>query len=64
MRLLYGWRLTNWLMAKPWTWNYRAIYRSLRTPSARWPERYPGEGRLRALWHAATFPHVHAPWED
>lgn len=31
-RLLYGWRFTNWLIAKPWPWrwHYRTIYRTHR----------------------------------
>lgn len=65
----YRVRLTNWLMAQPWRWHYRVIYRSLRVES-----RHPrtgkllvhGEahGRLRSAWLALTFPHVHHESEE
>jgi len=45
-------RLTNWLIAKPWTWNYRAIYEALEHVKEK-------PGRLRRLWWTITFPHVH-----
>lgn len=62
--LHYRLRLTNWLMAKPWRWHYRTIYRTLRNGSRhptqdRWIVHGEPMGRLRSVWVAATFPHVH-----
>lgn len=40
--------LRAWLVAKPWRWNYLAIWRGT-------VERNP----LKRAWHTITFPHVH-----
>lgn len=48
--ILYRWRFTNWLMAKPWRWNYAAIWRAHERP---WPN------PLVHAWRTVTFPHVH-----
>lgn len=58
----YRWRFPNWLIAQPWRWHYRALYRAHRVDSVN-PFNgrvlYRGVGPLRAAWRALTFPHVH-----
>jgi hypothetical protein len=64
--------MRSWLRAKPWRiwplsrrgWRYHAIYRTARqgswSPSrGRWIKGAEPVGRLRALWVAVAFPHVH-----
>jgi hypothetical protein len=89
-RLLYGWRFTNWLIAKPWPrkngWRYRTAYRTHRegfppdrplteveANAKRFIDRDPKRvsafykepcGRLRSVWLALSFPHVHGEWEE
>lgn len=64
MNWLYGFRLTNWLMAKPWRWRYRTIYRTLRVEQHHSSGFHSdAHGRVRSAWLALTFPHVH-PMED
>lgn len=63
----YRFRLTNWLIAKPWKWSYRTIYRTVREPTTdKHGDQVPGSemGRLRAAWATLTFPHVHHRNED
>lgn len=71
-RWTYENRFLNWLRAEPWRvhplsptgWRYWTIYRAFRRGSY-WEGRWLAEpqGRLRSVWSALTFPHVHAPWE-
>jgi hypothetical protein len=44
----------NWLEAKPWTWNYRAIWRGVEGDPPWW----------KRLWWTVTFPHVHHDDEE
>lgn len=54
----YRWGFTNWLIAKPWRWRYRLIWRDLMA--------YPiyRRHRIRALWLTITFPHAHHKSDD
>lgn len=65
----YRWGFSNWLMAKPWTWSYRMIYRQYRKgvdytfKNGRHYYVAP-KGRLKSAWAAVRFPHVHHPDEE
>lgn len=59
---------TNWLMAKPWQWHYRVMYRAHRQGArhprtGEWLAGGEPHGRISAAWHALIFPHVHHPSE-
>lgn len=60
MRLLYRWRFTNWLMAKPWRWNLRTIYRTQREgfpPRDRQPT--PAEANAIAIIEKRGWRHMY-----
>lgn len=64
----YRFRLTNWLMAQPWRWRMRTMYRHFRVehhdPRPNGTLYEPAYGRLRSAWLALTFPHVHHESEE
>lgn len=63
----YRFRLTNWLMAQPWRWRMRTIYRVYRNGASNpFTGRvyHPGYGPLKSAWMAIKEPHVHHESEE